>query len=447
MPELQIADLMGEIFDFSRLTSAVIQDNTRTDARQIEARGLRAADALSDAGCSRVALRTDSAATIISALLACKKAGCEIVLPRRSLADDLALSDAWNVAAELNEDLTLRPIAGAARMSEAAGEFRILLATSGTTGIPKIALHSLDALVGRIRPPRTGDPGRRWLLTYHPATFAGLQVLLTALVAGDDLIAVSEPSISRLVEATLTHRPTMVSGTPTFWRSFLVALGKPAKSLNFAQITLGGEAVDQSTLDRLKSTFPNAAITHIYASTEAGALFAVKDGRAGFPVDWLEKSIDGVRMRIRDGILEVKSPRQMQRYAGGGNTIKTPLTADGWLITGDRAAPRGDRVIFLGRADSTINVGGMKVSPEEIEATLLEVRGVADVHAYGKKNPVTGFLVSADIVLEEFAEPEVVRGAVAKHARSRLDAYKVPRVIRFIDRIERSETGKKTRRA
>jgi len=447
MPEPRIAESMGEIFDISRLRSAIIQDDTRIEAREIVALGSRAANTLRIAGCSRVALRTDSAATILSALLACKKAACEIVLPRRSLGNEPALMDAWNVTAELNEDLELRVIAEGPKVLGAGTQFRILIATSGTTGIPKMALHNLDGLVGRIRPPRTGSERRRWLLTYHPASFAGLQVLLTAAIADDDVIAVSNSSISWLIEAALIHRPTMVSGTPTFWRSFLVALGRRATRLDLAQITIGGEAVDQSTLDRLKSAFPKATITHIYASTEAGALFAVKDRRAGFPVDWLEKPIEGVRLRIRDGILEVKSPRQMEGYVGGENSAKTPLTTDGWLITGDRVAPQGDRVMFLGRADSTINVGGMKGSPEEIEATLLEVRGVADVHAYGKKNPITGFLVSADIVLDDLAEPEMVRSAVVKHARSRLDAYKVPRMIRFIDIIKLSESGKKTRRA
>ena len=176
---------MGEIFDFSKLTSTVIQDDIPTGARQIEARGQRAADALDHAGCARVVLRTQSATTMISALLASKLADCEIVLVRESLVDDAPLIDTRNVAAELNQDLTLTPMAGAARTPKASGGFGILLATSGTTGAPKLALHTLDRLVGGIRPPPTADPGRRWLLTYHPASFAGLQVVLTALVAGD----------------------------------------------------------------------------------------------------------------------------------------------------------------------------------------------------------------------------------------------------------------------
>lgn len=90
---------MGEIFDISRLRSAIIQDDTRTEAREIVALGSRAANTLRIAGCSRVALRTDSAATILSALLACKKAACEIVLPQRSLGNEPALMDAWNVTA------------------------------------------------------------------------------------------------------------------------------------------------------------------------------------------------------------------------------------------------------------------------------------------------------------------------------------------------------------
>jgi acyl-coenzyme A synthetase/AMP-(fatty) acid ligase len=66
---------------------------------------------------------------------------------------------------------------------------------------------------------------------------------------------------------------------------------------------------------------------------------------------------------------------------------------DGWLVTGDRVERRGDRVYFLGREGSLINIGGAKVVPEEVESALLDVPGVLDLRAFAVANPITAFVI------------------------------------------------------
>ena len=127
-------------------------------------------------------------------------------------------------------------------------------------------------------------------------------------------------------EAARRHRVTQISATPTFWRSFLM-VPSPGRS-QLRQITLGGEAADQATLDRLKAAFPEARITHIYASTEAGVVYAVHDGREGFPSAWLEQPGQGVELRIRDGFLQIKTANAMRGYV---TESAQPLLDDGWL--------------------------------------------------------------------------------------------------------------------
>ncbi len=195
----------------------------------------------------------------------------------------------------------------------------------------------------------------------------------------------------------------------------------------------------------MRALFPKAGITHIYASTEAGALFAVRDGQAGFPAQWLETGIDGARLRVRDGELQVLSPRAMLGYAAGAKA--SPVLADGWLVTGDLVEQRGDRVYFLGRGDSVISVGGAKLTPEEVEAVLLKVPGVAEGRVFGVKNPITGYLVGAEIVAQAGADVEHLRAELLTAARAQLEPYKVPRVIRFVSSIRVSEAGKKDRSA
>jgi acyl-CoA synthetase (AMP-forming)/AMP-acid ligase II len=114
---------------------------------------------------------------------------------------------------------------------------------------------------------------------------------------------------------------------------------------------------------------------------------------------------------------------------------------DGWLHTGDLGyLDETGRLVLTGRASNVINVGNEKVSPEDVERTLLEVRGVSDAGVYGVPDPVTGETVRAKVVLESGAavDPE----AMLQHCRMILSGYKVPREIRVVDALPRTLYGK-----
>jgi len=324
----------------------------------------------------------------------------------------------------------------------ATSSSRICLMTSGTTGRPKIVAHTLERLAGSLRAQSSfaALAGARWLLTYQPSTFAGLQVMLTAVYSGGTLILPNARNPAAFLEVAIAHEATHVSGTPTFWRSLLM-LARPGSLPWLRQATLGGEAIDQPTLDRLRSTFPQTRVTHIYASTEAGVVFSVNDGRAGFPAEWLERPVQDALLRIREGLLEVRAPRHMSGYLGGATN--TPFTEDGWLRTGDRVRIDGDRVHFLGRFDALINVGGAKVDPLLVESFLLALDGVVEARVFGVANPITGFLVGAEVVLSTAEEREVARARILAECQKALPTAQVPRVLRVVDSIQTLESGKK----
>jgi acyl-coenzyme A synthetase/AMP-(fatty) acid ligase len=285
----------------------------------------------------------------------------------------------------------------------------------------------------------------RWLLSYHPASFAGFQVLLTALVNGSELAATRVPTVANLAEILRNYQPTHVSGTPTFWRGVLLALGNCGSDLSLEQVTIGGEAVDQTTLRMLHEAFPRARITHIYASTEAGALFAVNDGLAGFPASWLEEGVKGVGLRIRDGVLQVLSPRAMKKYLG--NESAQARTEDGWMVTGDLVETVGDRVFFRGRVDNVINVGGGKVTPEEVESVLLRMPIVKEARVFGQRNPMTGAVVVAEVVVSPSTNHDDARRAIYSFASRYLESFKIPRIVKFVPGISINASGKKSRQA
>lgn len=343
-----------------------------------------------------------SAAAVVAALVAAERAGVELLLSRRGTASAGA-----------------HPEPG----------FAVLLETSGTTGAPKLIRHDFERLRGRLR--GAADPDARWLLAYEPAAFAGLQVILTALAAGATLVSGPGAGAAELARLGLRHGVTHISATPSFWRAFLLALDGEAPPL--AVVTLGGEVADQPLLDRLAERFPNAKRRHIYASTEAGSLFAVGDGQAGFPAAWLDGGIDGVGLRIRDGVLEVNSPRAMLGHDGG------------WLSTGDVVEVRGDRVLFDGRLDGRVNVGGVKVSPEAVEQVLLDVPGVQDALVQAAANPVTGHILTALVVPAPGVEEAGLRAAI-RAAVADLPPAARPRLVTMVERIALGAAGKKTRK-
>ncbi|MGA1858191.1 AMP-binding protein [Azospirillum sp. 11R-A] len=309
--------------------------------------------------------------------------------------------------------------------------FTVTLESSGTTGTPKRLRHDFTRLRGRLR--GAAEDGARWLLSYDPGAFAGLQVMLTAAATGALLVAPGGGTIATLAQAARLHAVTHVSGTPSFWRAFLMALGDA--ELPLAAVTLGGEAADQPLLDRLAARFPHAKLRHIYASTEAGALFAVADGRAGFPAAWLDDAPDGLALRIVDGVLEVRSPRAAPGAADG----------EGWLSTGDLVERQGDRVLFAGRLDGLVNVGGVKVSAEAVERRLLAVDGVADAMVMAVPSPITGHLLTATIVAAPGVDEATLRVGL-RAAAADLPPAARPRTLTFADRIPLSAAGKKSRK-
>jgi acyl-CoA synthetase (AMP-forming)/AMP-acid ligase II len=410
---------------------------------------LSAADSLQRAltatGARRCLLQSGEAADLLIALVGCQDAGADLVLAHANLPPE----QIQHLGTTLDVDTILsaraRGVLAARKMSAGPpqGNARIFLMTSGTTGLPKVVEHQYERLVGRIAPSAQLQANRqaRWLLTYQPTAFAGVQVLLTACLT-DGVAIEAERTPAGFAAAAERYQSTHISGTPTFWRAFLMAC-EPARLPHLRQITLGGEAIDQTTLDRLARAFPSARVTQIYASSEAGSLLAVSDGRCGFPADWLGQEVQGVRLRIRDGILEVFSPRSMVGYHALGHA--PPTTEDGWLVTGDRVRVEGDRIIFLGRRDAMINVGGAKVFPQEVEAFLLSLPDVAEARVQAARSPITGQVLVAQVVVAPGAAhpADQVRLAVLQACRQRLPRHQVPARIEVVPAIPVAESGKK----
>ncbi len=319
-----------------------------------------------------------------------------------------------------------------------------IIPTSGTTGRPKLVAHSFESLTRTTKKDIQTGNQIRWGLTYDLTRFAGLQVYLQALLSGSTLLIPDSPqSFSRQIDFFVKAKCNAISATPSFWRKLLMY--GDSEDLELRTITLGGEIAEQQVLDHLQQIFPKARIVHIYASTEAGVGFSVKDGHEGFPIEYLRHGVQNSHLKIgKDGILYIKPDQTNQYYIGK----KTMFDGDGFINTGDLVHVEGDRVKFLGRASGAINIGGNKVVPEEIEKQLLASGLAKDAHVFGSRNSILGMIVKAEIVPAGAVSAEnLLKKEILNFCRKNLDeAYKVPAVIKIVNEITRNSTGKLERK-
>jgi acyl-coenzyme A synthetase/AMP-(fatty) acid ligase len=316
-----------------------------------------------------------------------------------------------------------------------------VLFTSGTTGLPKMVVHTLASLSGPLDDGVFVANGSVWSTFYDIRRYGGMQIMLRALLGGGSLVLSSADEatgafLHRAQAAAVSH----ISGTPSHWRRALMH----AEAADFAPryVRLSGETADQMILDRLRSAFPQAGIAHAYASTEAGVGFDVRDGLAGFPASFIPQPDGhaGIELKVENGTVHIRSARVASGYLGSHEL----RLHDGFIDTGDIVERHGDRYYFIGRREGVINVGGQKVFPEEVENVLTRHQDVLAARVWSRKNPVTGAVVAAELMLQASAQeafPAIVE-ALVFNCRNSLAPYKVPATWRRVDKIEMTAAGK-----
>jgi acyl-coenzyme A synthetase/AMP-(fatty) acid ligase len=309
--------------------------------------------------------------------------------------------------------------------------WKIGLYTSGTTGRPKKVYHTFHTLARNVKiGSKYAD--NIWAFAYNPAHVAGVQVFFQALMNQNPIVFVFDLEKQKIPFALEKYKVTNISATPTFYRTILPLFEKPVETIY--RVTLGGEKFDPGLEGELRKVFPNAKIVNIYASTEAGTLLSTDGEFFSIPAgkERYFKIAD-------DGELLVH-----KEYLGES----TDVILDGeWYHTGDIVEFTEDgRIKFVGRKNEMINVGGYKVNPNEVEEEIKKINGVLDAYVYARKNQLTGNILVAEVVLKDkelnLQEMEKI---IYENLRTSLQNWKIPRIIKFVDEIKLTRTGKKVR--
>lgn len=305
---------------------------------------------------------------------------------------------------------------------------QIAIYTSGTTGTPKKFIHPLSLLMRNIKISEKHSSDI-WGFAYNITHFAGVQVFLQALMNKNPIINLFNKNLDNADMLLEKYKCTCISATPTFYRNFIFVHNE--KNVNIKYATFGGEKFDNVLIDKAKNKFPNAKIRNIYASTEVGSLLSGLNDSFKIP----EKLKSLVKISSENHLLIHSS------------LLENKKIIDDWYDTNDIVAMNEDGTFkILSRDSDFINVGGYKVNTEEVESCILQINGVLDVAVIGRANSVLGNILIANIRKDEKYTDTELKKKIFDTLKSELQYFKIPRIINFVDNIERNRSGKKVRK-
>ncbi|MCD9853952.1 fatty acid--CoA ligase family protein [Epilithonimonas sp. JDS] len=302
----------------------------------------------------------------------------------------------------------------------------ITLFTSGTTGFTRKFTHPLKNLIRKINvsEERKNDV---WGFAFNPTHVAGVQVFFQAILNQNLLVNVFMESKDFVINAINKYKITNLSSTPTFYR-LLLPLSESFESVK--KITIGGEKSDNYLISQVEKYFPNARINNVYGSTETGPLFSSQNDE--FIVQ--EKHF---------GLVKVVDDELYIHKNLFGKTSQLNLIDD-FYATGDLVEWIDDeqrRFRFTSRKNELVNVGGYKVNPYEVEDELTQHPKIRNVRVFGKPNAVLGNIICCEIEL--LPDSDLKEEDVRFYLNGRIQNFKIPRKISFVEKIELTRTGKK----
>jgi len=314
-------------------------------------------------------------------------------------------------------------------------EHVLIQLSSGSTGPSKVIARTaadlefeLDRYAVLDGFPRRG--GRIVLLSSIVHVLGLVGGLLHALHAGIELVLPERLTAAAILAAVdagtdgRAPRPTTLIGVP-FYAELLAAVAEPGRRTALDRMIVAGELTRPGVPEAFTAAY-GVPLGSMYGMTELGVIATDLDGSARPELD----PNKGLELRIEDGELHIRRPDCP--YLGASDPARW---SDGWLHTRDAARidPATGRLTILGRRDSQVSIGGLKVDLTEVEQTLGALPGVTGALVVFDDGAILAYLTCADGV-----ELEDVR----KRLAAELAAYKLPRRLVVLPELPRTATGK-----
>jgi len=332
-----------------------------------------------------------------------------------------------------------------------------ILYTSGTTGFPKGATLSHGNVIANSyaanRCYRISHSER--LLLYLPLfhCFGQNAILNTALSACATIILHRRFDLEQVLQTVANHQVTMFFGVPTV---FIKMLNTDICDYKLESVRYYFSAAAPMPIEIAQKWYDKYGffIHEGYGLTETSPFATYNHdlkyrlGSIGAPIENVEiKIVDGDGHQVQPGELGeivIRGPNVMLGY--WNRPFETAeVIKNGWLHTGDIGRMDEDGFFYIvDRLKDMINLSGFKVYPTEVENVIYQHPAVAEVAVYGAPDPVKGEIVKTNIVLK--LGHTITEQQIIEFCYERMAAYKVPRVINFVDSLPRNPAGKVLKR-
>ncbi|OBG35153.1 class I adenylate-forming enzyme family protein [Mycobacterium sp. E3198] len=331
---------------------------------------------------------------------------------------------------------------------DAADRDALVLFTSGTTGLPKavgITGRRLTArITGMAAPFRAGAKPALGMMCVPFFHVGGALGTLGGLYSGNTSVVQPRFDAGEWLRLVAEHRVATTFMVPTMLQRILDHPDFPHTDLtSLVAIAYGAAAAPIALVRRAMAALPHVAFANVFGQTETlGAYTTLLPGDHRDPARTgsVGRPLPGVEVRVVDPA----TGNDVARGAVGELWVNTTQNVtEGWLRTGDLARQDADGYIFpSGRLSDTINRGGEKFGPVEVEEALRSHPAVSDVAVAGLADEELGQRVGAAVV----ACAPVTLEQLRAHCRELIAYFKLPEQLAIVEEIPYNATGKVSRR-
>jgi acyl-CoA synthetase (AMP-forming)/AMP-acid ligase II len=324
----------------------------------------------------------------------------------------------------------------------------VVLFTSGTTGLPKaIGITNrqlMDRTIGIAQPFSADTPPTVTMMSVPFFHDGGVVGLVAHLYGGNTYVLLPKFDAGEWLRLVQEHRPVSTFIVPTMLQRILDHPDFDGTDLSsMVAVAYGAAAAPVELVSRAMSAMPNVAFANVFGQTETLGAYTVlspeehhdlrRAGSVGRP-------LPGVDLRVVDP----DTGADVQAGAVGELWVSTSLhVGEGWLHTGDLGRRDSDGYIYpSGRLKDTINRGGEKFGPVEVEDALRSHPAVSDVAVAGVADDEMGQRVGVAMV----ARGPVTLAELRAHCGESIAYFKLPERLLIVDDIPYSATGKINRR-
>jgi len=342
-------------------------------------------------------------------------------------------------------------------------ELGALLYTGGTTGVSKGVMLTHANLSCNVQQfvawfPDL-KPGQEKLVgnfpVFHTAGFTAIQNMIIWQAWEDILVPRPEPKIN--IDILKKYKPTFLPGVPTIFVGLLADPAFRNMDLKFIKGFFSGAAPLAADTIRDLEDLTGAMMCEVYGSTETAPVASVtpwggtiKPGTVGIPVPDTDIRIVDASDPDKElplgepGEIVIKGPQIMKGYFKKPEETEKVLK-DGWFYSGDVGCFDEDGYLkIVDRKKDMIIAGGYNIYPVELDGVLFDHPKILEAATIGVQDDYRGETVKAFVVVREgeaLTEQEVV-----DYCKENLAAYKVPKIVEFIDELPKSAVGKILRR-